>query len=823
MLFNELPPIIQGAVLQAHRPEQPIRYLLTDSRRGGGGVGGLFFAIDGLHHDGHQFIPELYQRGVRQFVVEKPIAYDLPEANIVQVAHGITALQDLVAAHRQQFSLPVIGLTGSNGKTIVKEWLNQLLSPHMAVAMSPKSYNSQIGVPLSVWQLNEKHQLGIFEAGISRPGEMAKVARVIRPTVGIFTNIGPAHDEGFASRTEKIEQKALLFAESEKIIYRYDEAAVGQVLQEHYPQKQHVTWSLRNEKEATYQVRIAQQSEGTQLQLLSPALNRTWVLTLPFRDEVSLENALHCIVYMLEVGYEEATIQEGLRQLRRVSMRMELKQGIHHCYLVDDSYSNDMASFQMALDFLNQQLQHDRKTVILSDVLQTGQSEAELYQEVRELLEKNRIHRLIGVGPKITAAASVFHTAPFSYEAYATTEQFLEQVSAASFSHENILIKGARTFAFEKIVQRLQQKIHGTVLEINLDAVMDNLNYYRSKLLPGVKVLGVVKAFSYGGSAFEIANLLQYHQIDYLAVAYVDEGITLRERGIRLPILVLNPSAESFEKMAAYRLEPELYSFRILRAFINEMPYLPEVPPVHIKLDTGMHRLGFAPQEWDELATILRQHPSLQVASIFSHMVASDHTEHDAFTHRQVALFDQGCRQVVDALGYTPIRHIANTVGMLRFPDYQYDMIRLGGGLYGVDTWGEDPHALRPVAKLRTVVSQVKQLKAGDTVGYSRQGVIERDTQMATIAIGYADGFDRRFSNGRANVKIHGKWVPTIGRVCMDMTMVDVTGLEVEEGDEVIVFEDQASLWQLAKPLESIPYELLTKVGERVKRVYYRE
>ena len=819
MRFDELPPVIHGTLRQVYRAEQPIRYLLTDSRRGGVGAEALFFAIDGLHHDGHQFIAELYQRGVRQFVVEKPVPDALPEANIIQVAHGIAALQALVAAHRQQFDIPVIGLTGSNGKTIVKEWLHQLLSPYVAVAMSPKSYNSQIGVPLSVWQLNTTHQLGIFEAGISRSGEMANVARVIRPTVGIFTNIGPAHDEGFASRVQKIEEKALLFAEAEAIIYRYEEGSVREVLEKEYPDKQHITWSWQDQPAATYRIRAQPREAGTQLIVRSAASDQE--LWLPFQDEASLENGLHSIVYLLHAGYDRRMLQEGLPRLQRVSMRLELKQGINHCSLVDDSYSNDMASFQMALDFLSQQVQHDRKTVILSDMLQTGQSEAELYREVRERLEEHRIDRLMGIGPQMVAAVSVLSPASFSYEAYATTEQFLKAPNA--FSHENILIKGARTFAFEKIVQRLQQKIHGTVLEINLDAVMDNLNYYRSKLLPGVNVLGVVKAFAYGGSAFEIANLLQYHQIDYLAVAYVDEGITLRERGIRLPILVLNPSAESFAKMATYQLEPELYSFRILHEFIREMPYLSEVLPAHIKLDTGMHRLGFSPHEWAELCSVLRQHPELRVASIFSHMVASDHTEHDDFTHQQVASFDQGCRQVVGALGYTPIRHVANTVGMLRFPEYQYDMVRLGGGLYGVDTWGEDPYALRPVATLKTVVSQVKQLHAGDTVGYSRQGVIERDTQTATIAIGYADGFDRRFSHGRARVKIRGQWVPTVGRVCMDMTMVDVTGLGVEEGDEVIVFEDQESLWQLATPLESIPYEILTKVGERVKRVYYRE
>ena len=822
MRFSHLPDILRGTPLQMPHPERAIRHLLTDSRRGGGGAETLFFAIDGLHHDGHRFIPELYARGVRQFVVEKPVDHPLPEANILQVEHGITALQALAAAHRQWFSVPVIGLTGSNGKTIVKEWLYQLLSPQQAVAMSPKSYNSQIGVPLSVWGLNERHQLGIFEAGISRPGEMARVARVIRPTVGIFTNIGPAHNEGFASRTQKIQEKAQLFAEAEKIIYRHDADPVRKVLTEAYPDRQHLTWSLNNAPTAAYRVFAQARGKSTQLRIHTRE-NRDYSFELPFHDEASLENGLHCIVFMLDAGYEPAVIQDGLRHLQHVAMRLELKQGINYCHLVDDSYSHDMASFGMALDFLDQQLQHHRKTVIVSDLLQTGQPEDGLYREVREQLEAHRIDRLVGIGPRMREATPIFAEASFTYKAYLSTEQFLREVDLTSFSHESILVKGARAFAFEKIVQRLQQKIHGTVLEINLDAVMDNLNHYRSKLLPGVRVLGVVKAFSYGGSAFEVANLLQYHQIDYLMVAYVDEGITLRERGIRLPIIVLNPSPDSFGKMADYRLEPELYSFRLLQSFIDEMPYLPHVPPVHLKLDTGMHRLGFVEREWDELVSVLQQNPAMRVASIFSHMVASDHAEHDAFTHQQVAAFDRGCRQLIEALGYTPIRHVANTVGMLRFPDYQYDMVRLGGGLYGVDTWGADPHALRPVARLRTVVSQVKQLKPGDTVGYSRQGVIERPTETATIAIGYADGFDRRFGNGRARVKIRGHWVPTVGRVCMDMMMVDVTGLGIEEGDEVVVFEDQASLWQLAKPLESIPYELLTKVGERVKRVYYRE
>ena len=822
MTFQDLATVVHGTVVQVYNPHQPVRYLLTDSRRGITSAEVLFFAIDGVHHDGHQFIAELYRRGVRQFITEKPLPETWPDANILQVDHGIAALQRLAAWHRQQFAIPVVGLTGSNGKTIIKEWLNQLLSPHVAVVMNPKSYNSQIGVPLSVWQLNARHQLGIFEAGISQPGEMAKLVEVMRPTVGIFTNIGPAHDEGFTSRQQKIEEKAQLFEHAEAIIYRQDAHDIDAVLRARYPQQSLYTWSFHGDSSAHWQVQTVPQDSGTRLTV--QAVNQLPVtLHVPFQDAASLENVMHCIAYLLYANYDATIIQAGLSTLRRVSMRMELKQGINYCYLIDDSYSNDLASLQMGLDFLNQQSQNERKTVILSDVLQTGQSDQELYEEVLGLLQKNQVHRFIGIGPKMQASAAIFDAASFSSDIYESTEQFLQRFDSQSFSHENILIKGARTFALEKIVARLQQKIHGTVMEINLDAVTHNLNYYRSKLLPGVKVLGVVKALSYGGAAFEIASLLQYHQIDYLAVAYADEGIMLREQGIRLPILVLNPSPESFEKMVTYRLEPEIYSFGILQKFLDAVPYLLTVPPIHLKLDTGMHRLGFAPEEWEKLVQTLSQHPTLKVASILSHMVASDEAAHDEFTHQQVRLFQQGYTQITAALGYQPLAHIANTVGAIRFPDYQFDMVRLGGGLYGVDTWGEDPSALGPVATLKTVVSQVKHIKAGETIGYARQGITQRETQIATIAIGYADGFDRRFGNGTAQVTIRGQQVPTIGRICMDMTMVDVTGLEVAEGDEVTIFHDQASLYALAQPLGTIPYEILTKVSERVKRVYYRE
>lgn len=825
MTFTDLLSITNGKVQQLFNPPQPVRYLLTDSRKGIFNAESVFFAIPGVRHDGHRYMAAVYARGVRQFVVEQKTDVVFPEANIVQVPDAVTALQQIVAHHRQQFSLPLIGITGSNGKTIVKEWLAQLLSPYKFVAKSPKSYNSQLGVPLSVWLLQPEHEIGIFEAGISRPGEMERLESVIQPSIGVFTNVGPAHDEGFQSREQKVQEKAILFRSCRTIIYCANYPEIDQVLRQQYKDRQLYVWSAKNADHADLLLlNTSYEPEGTRLELQDQVNAQNFTLLIPFHDEASIENSMHCIAYMLQADFTPEAIRSGLKGLRRINMRMELKQGINHCYLLDDSYSNDFFGLQLALDFLGQQQQNEKQTAILSDLLQTGQPEELLYEEVKQLLLSKGVSRMIGIGKQMDRYQFLFRESQgLTVDCFPDTETFLQKADFSSFHYENILIKGARTFGFEQIVRRLQQKIHGTTLEINLDALTHNLNYYRSQLRPGTKMMVMVKAFSYGGAAFEIASHLQFHQVDYLAVAYADEGIMLRENGIHTPILVLNPSPDSFDKLAAYQLEPEIYSLRMLHLFLKESANWFRVPPVHLKIDTGMHRLGFEEKDMQSLLLLLKTNPYLRVGSIFSHLAAADEPEQNSFTREQVEKYTKYCRQISEALGYVPLRHILNSAGILRFPDFQMDMVRLGIGLYGVSPCREPKADLRPVSTLKTVISQIKQVKKGESVGYSRKGKVTQDMTIATIAIGYADGLDRGFSNGNLQVFVKGKPAPVIGNICMDMTMVDISGIKAEEGEEVIIFGEEQSVQSLADRIGTIPYEILTNVSERVKRVFYTD
>ncbi|MGB3588383.1 MAG: alanine racemase, partial [Tunicatimonas sp.] len=580
--FASLTAVTQGEIFQNPHPSQPVQYLLTDSRSGIQNGASLFFAIRGERHDGHQYIGELYKRGVRQFVVEQPPEGILPEANILVVSHAVAALQQIVAHHRQQFSVPVVGITGSNGKTIVKEWLSQLLLTTERVVRNPKSYNSQIGVPLSVWTMNDAHTIGVFEAGVSQVGEMGKLAKVVQPDIGIFTNIGPPHDEGFTSRRQKVEEKALLFGSASTIIYRKDYSLIDEVLKAKFVEEKCCTWSTDTDNLAKYSIQWNKKQVNTEVMVRESASQQHWTFVVPFRDEASLENSTQALIFGIHHQYDLKKWRDTLQQLRPVSMRLEWKQGINHCYLVDDSYSNDLVSLQLALDFLKQQSQKVKHTVILSDILQSGESSSILYQKVSYLLLQKGIDRLIGIGPEIYQQQSLFQSLSVEASFYYNTEAFLEAFSSDQFFQENILIKGARTFHFERIVRRLQQKIHSTVLEINLDAITHNLNQYRSKLAPSTKIMVMVKAFSYGGAAFEIANLLQFHQVDYLGVAYADEGVRLREHGIRTPILVLNPEPEAFEIMLDYQLEPEIYSTKLLNQFTAYLDNSAKRLPIHL-------------------------------------------------------------------------------------------------------------------------------------------------------------------------------------------------------------------------------------------------
>jgi len=820
MYFKALSEQVPGQVLQMPYPDKPIRFIMTDSRKALLGPDTVFFAISGVHHDGHTFIEELYQKGCRQFVVERKPYISLPQVNIFQVKDTVDALQRVASLQRQRYSLPVVGLTGSNGKTIVKEWLSQLLSQKWQVVKNPKSYNSQIGVPLSVWQINEQHQLGVFEAGISRVGEMAKLHPIILPTFGIFTNIGPAHAEGFQSLSQKAEEKTLLFKDCKSIVYCKDYPEIDNVLISRFETQRLACWSTIQDQGARWEVGFSVNDLNEAVIRISRASNqKVYHFSFHYVDEASLENVTHCIVFLLEQDWSAALIQAGLHRLRHINMRMALKRGMNGCYLLDDSYSNDLAGLEIALNHLLYLPQNQKNTVILSDLLETSWSHDKLYNALSTLLEAFPIQRLVLIGPDSHAHCELFERKSWKFEHYLTAESMLTDVQIASFQQENILIKGARIFVFEKIVHCLQQQFHTTRLEINLDTVIQNLNIYRSFLKKETRLMVMVKAFSYGGAAFEIANLLQYHQVNYLAVAYADEGVMLRQHGICIPILVLNPSPNSFDLMADYQLEPEIYSLATVKSWVNSNQ---DGLPVHIKLDTGMHRLGFMPDELPPLCDFLKEYPQLKVKSIFTHLVASEDPAEDKFSRHQIHQYQSMYDQLVAAIGYQPMRHALNSAGILRFPEYQMDMVRLGLGLYGVDTTAKIAD-LQPISQLKTTISQIKYLDAGESVGYNRAGKVNERKTVATLAIGYADGLDRRLGNGKFKVWIHGQFAPTIGNICMDMTMVDVSHLNAQVGDEVVIFGKEQHVKVLADAMGTIPYEVLTGISERVKRVYFAD
>ncbi|MBD0255506.1 MAG: bifunctional UDP-N-acetylmuramoyl-tripeptide:D-alanyl-D-alanine ligase/alanine racemase [Cytophagales bacterium] len=814
--FRDLPALTGGQLL-AFAQDAPVEHLLLDSRKPAAPVGTAFFAIRGERHDGHRFVAELYGKGVRQFVVEDPEAVAwaaLPEANVLGVESAVAALQAVAAHHRRQFSIPVIGITGSNGKTIVKEWLAGLLDGHFRVVKSPKSYNSQVGVPLSVWEMNGSHTLGIFEAGISRPGEMENLARVIGPTLGIFTNIGPAHDEGFADRAQKVREKALLFTGCATVICCRDHEAVYGTLRETLPAGvQLFTWSRTGESP----VRLRQvRKRGRESDLDVEFGGAAFSLPVPFADEASVENVMHAITTLLHLGLSPEAIVPGVALLQPLSMRLAWKEGVEGCSLIDDSYSNDLAGLSIALDFLTGQGIRRPKTIILSDVLESGLPEPELYGRIARLLRDKGIGRLVGVGEVISRNGHLFGSAAVFFP---STEALLADLPA--FRDELILVKGARAFRFERVVGRLQRKTHGTVLEINLDALAHNLHYFRRKLRPHTKVMAMVKAFAYGSGGAEIAGVLQFHRVDYLAVAYADEGAALREKGITLPIMVMNPSAESFGQLLGAGLEPEIYSFKILGELLDHLRRTGGTATIHLKLETGMHRLGFDEADLPQLAQTLREHPEVRVAALFSHLAASDDPQWQDFTREQIGRFREMSDRLIDTLGYRPIRHILNSAGVSHYTDAQFDLVRLGIGLYGVGVNPVEQAQLETVGTLKTTISQIKHLRPGQTVGYGRRGTIERDSAIATLAIGYADGFDRRLGLGKGRVWINGYLAPTIGSVCMDMTMVDITGIPAQEGDEVVVFGAALPVTELARQCGTIPYEIMTGISDRVKRVFY--
>jgi alanine racemase len=803
----------EGAIVK----DYIISTLITDSRRINNGEEGLFFALSG-RRNGHEFIAEAYAAGVRNFVVKQGPELIMPEANFLIVADVLAALQALAAHHRGLFDLEVIGITGSNGKTIVKEWLYQLMCTDKNIVRNPKSYNSQIGVPLSVWQINEKNDLGIFEAGISTKSEMVKLEKVIKPSIGVLTHIGPAHDEGFESRDEKVKEKLILFKHCRLLVHNYEQL---NGFADDIHAEERFTWSTEFKQADLYvfsgtaisrNFYLRAKYKGNEIECL-----------IPFQDEASIENAMVCWATMLAMGYSAVECDKRIEHLNPVSMRLELKTGINNCSVIDDSYNSDIQSLEIALNFLNQQNQHTKKTLILSDIFQSGLQPETLYGQVAEMIKAKKVDKFIGVGEALTKYSDVFDVPEKHF--YPDTPEMIKHLRSLNFKEETILIKGSRSFEFESISRLLVQKAHETVMEINLNALLNNLNFYRGKLKPRVKVMAMVKAFSYGSGTFEVANMLQYNKVDYLAVAYIDEGVYLRKTGITLPIMVLNPESSAFDKLTEYKLEPVIYSFGVFDDYIkyaqqqNVLDY-----PVHIKIDTGMHRLGFENFEIETLCDLLEENRYINVKSVFSHLVASESAEHDEFTKTQIKNFEKAFKLIEKTLGYKVIRHLCNSSGITRWPNAQYDMVRLGIGLYGIDSAiPVSEEGLQPIASLKTSISQIKKVRAGETISYSRSGSLAKDGKIATVRIGYADGYLRAFGNGVGKMLVRGVMVPTVGNITMDMCMLDVTGVDAREGDDVIVFDAQQRIEELAAQIGTIPYEILTNISQRVKRVYFYE
>ena len=796
-----------------------VEYLLIDSRKIIFPSASLFFALHGPRRNGHQFITEVYERGIRNFIVKKgfdPSAFT--DANFLLVDDVLQSLQALAAFHRKQFSIPIIGITGSNGKTIVKEWLNQLLQEDHNIVRSPRSYNSQVGVPLSVWQIDQQNTLGIFEAGISTVNEMRSLEQIIQPTIAVLTNIGEAHNEGFTNESEKVAEKLKLFQHCSQVIFPKDVLQNDSSL----PNVLLFSWSRKDNTASVFIKQEIRTTANTSIGLTYR--DQPYSIVVPFVDAASIDNAITCYCVLLALGYSHEIIAKRLLQLLPVNMRLQLKKGTNNCSILNDSYSNDISSLNIALDYLKQQSGNYATTVILSDILQSGLSDDELYKQVAIQLQERGIHKLIGIGENISKQHLAFIKIPET-SFFSSTEHFLEHSNLHQFRDEFILLKGARVFEFERISKWLEQKVHQTVLEINLSAIAHNLKEYQKHLFSSTKVMAMVKAYSYGSGTAEVARVLQFCKVDYLAVAYADEGVELRKAGISLPIMVMNADEVGFDSLVEYNLEPEIYSLPIFHSFHQ---YLQQQAlkgfPVHIKLNTGMNRLGFDAAEIHELSVYLKEQHTMVVKSVFSHLVSSENAEHDGFTKQQSDLFQGSCSIIEKNIGYPFIKHIANSAGIFRHPNLQFDMVRLGIGLYGIDSADEHILKLEPVATLRSTVAQIRKVKAGQSIGYNRKGKVDRDSLIAVIRIGYADGFSRRLGNGKGRIYVNGQLASVVGNVCMDMLMIDVTEIgNVKEGDLVEIFGKHIPIQKIAEWGDTIAYEVMTGVSQRVKRIYVEE
>lgn len=828
--IKEIANILKAQVIGSGADK--INWILTDSRSLSFPEETLFFALESNRKSGSKYIGRLYQRGVRNFVVsnygknilEQYKVYDgnpFPNATFLIVEDTLKALQQLATVHRKKFSYPVVGITGSNGKTVVKEWLAQILSPFRKLVRSPRSYNSQIGVPLSVWQMAEDDDLAIFEAGISQPEEMRTLAQILSPTIGVLTNVGGAHQENFYSKQEKCMEKLKLFKSCDVIIYEADDPLISNCISQSLLSSREIAWSRYDMERPLFISAIEKEEEKTTIRYRYLGLDNYYVI--PFIDDASIENSINCLAISLYLLMSAEDIRERMALLEPVAMRMEVKQGKNRTLIINDSYSSDLASLDIALDFhYRRSLQKGlKRTLILSDIAETGQNSTTLYRKVSQLLFNKQIQRVIGVGKAIMRESKKFNIASSFFE---TTDDLLQAVRNGDlvFHDESILLKGARKFSFEHILELLEEKRHETILEVNLSVLVENLNYYQNMLQPNTKIMCMVKASAYGAGACEVAKTLQDYKVDYLGVAVADEGVELRKAGIVNSIIIMNPEVSAFKMMFEYNLEPEVYSFNLLKHLIREAEKEGIANfPIHIKVDTGMHRLGFLPEDIPEVIKVLKSQCSLIPKSVFSHFAGSDSADFDTFTALQISQFKAASDELQAAFNHKIIRHICNSAAITRFPESHFDMVRLGLGLYGVDPCGE--YLMKNISTLKTIILQIKELEKGETVGYSRKGVIDKHTRIAAIPIGYADGLNRKLGNGRGYCLVNGEKAPYVGNICMDVSMIDVTNIKCKEGDEVVIFGEDLPITVLSELLDTIPYEVMAGISDRVKRVYYQD
>jgi alanine racemase len=778
----------------------------------------LFFAIKTAKNDGHLYISELIKQKVKNFIVSENIErYKNLDANFYQVNDTVAAMQQIAAEHRKQFTYPVVSITGSNGKTIVKEWLSTILSKNLSVIKNPNSYNSQIGVPFSVWQMNENHNFGIFEAGISQKNEMQKLEAIIKPNIGILTNIGNAHSCFFDNDKEKLIEKLKLFKQATTLIYNNDNQLIKETLAaENYAHLQKISWG----KSSDSCYRIVSQKQLQNATIIEFSHISEW-LEIPFIDAASVENILHIAALLMYLGYSLTHISKQLRFLSPIDMRMEIKEAQNHSIIINDTYSLDINSLRIALDFLSTQTQFTKKALIISDFEQVNWGEKE-YIELSEIFNNHNITKMVVVGTEMRKWHGYFPIVEKYF--YTTTNELLSHLHEINIRDEAVLVKGARSFRFENVVQVLQLKTHQTILQIDLAALIHNFHFFKKTVCPETKIMAMVKAMSYGLGDAELINELCYHQVDYLAVAYTDEGINLRQRNITCPVIVLGAEATGYDLMIRYHLEPEIFNLFYLKELIAILNNYPEIEtfPIHIKVDTGMHRLGFDEEEIDEMLQWVNSCSKLRIVSVFTHLAASEDIKEDDFTKSQIQKYNTVCKKIDTQISYPYFKHVLNTAGIVRFPELQYDMVRLGLGLYGFSPLPEIQSQLQSVITLKSVITQLKKVKKGDTIGYNRTFTAKKDLQIAIVPVGYADGLPRELSNGKGTMRVHNKNCPIVGKICMDMTMIDVTGLRTAIGDEVIIYDSENSLEKTGASIDKTSYELLTAISKRVPRIYVR-